>query len=109
MDAIQDGSIAVFHLISGANVVAKVTSSDDDGFHLESPQELIMAPSPQGLKVGLAPFLSFGGMFPELKFYLLSYGDVILPRIAPEKIEQLYREVTGMVLTPTQGLVLVKN
>jgi len=109
MYVIKDGDVVTFHMSNGTNVVAKLDHSDEDGYVVQSPQELMIVSTPQGVRVGFTPYLSYGGIFPELENMVLPYADILMPRPTPDKIEQAYREATGMVLTANPGLVLVQS
>jgi len=108
MDEIADGSIIAFHLASGQTVLAKVTKSDDYGFHIEKPMEFLSGMTQHGPQFALIPYLTCSGAFPPIEQMILAYEDVVMPRPAPAPLEQKYQEDTGMIVTPPQGLVLVK-
>lgn len=109
MNEIKEGEVIVLHMVNGTNVVGQVDSFDEDSFTLKRPQELLVGPGPQGLRVGFAPFLSCGGIFPELETAMISYADILMPRLVPEKLETAYREAVGLVQVVAKPSIILSN
>lgn len=106
MEELSPGDIGAFHLTNGTTVIAKVDSITDDGFEVTRPMEVRAGRGPEGLVVGMMPYLSLGGVFPGVEKIIMTYDILILARPAPEALSEEYTEQSGIVKVARQSLIV---
>lgn len=94
--------IKVFKLITGEELISKVTSGSDSGWHLEDPAIVMVQRTQEGMGVALAPFLAYTSG----KLYLNKSG-VIVEAEADSQMENEYNRLfgAGIVVAPASALI----
>jgi hypothetical protein len=101
---VTPGSVAMFHLISGQNVVGRVKEKDGASITLLDPVELVLMMHPEnpsaGPVIALVPFLSMANKLPKLPEVSIHLSHILTPREVPERLERDYTSsISGLDLT----------
>ena len=97
---IEVGSIKTFTLITGMEIIGKVTSVDDAVYSIEKAFAVNVEPQPDGsfgVRVSLAQLSPFetGGVDLELYKY-----TILISTNPPEGLVEQYKTTTGSIVTP---------
>lgn len=94
--------IKVFKLITGEELISKVSSGSEAGWHLEDPAMIMIQRTQEGMGVALAPFLAYTTGKP----YLHKSG-VIVEAAADTQMENEYNRLfgSGIVVAPASALI----
>jgi hypothetical protein len=96
LESIQQGQTVLLHLNGNQTVLAAFLGENEHGFIVGHPLALVGREAGGKLQFGTAPFLTLGGELPALDSMLIPYSAILLPRVAPDKFDRLYRQA----LTP---------
>ena len=94
--------IKVFKLITGEELISKVSSGSEAGWHLEDPAIVMVQRTQEGMGVALAPFLAYTAG----KLYLNKSG-VIEEAEADTQMQNEYNRLfgSGIVVAPASALI----
>lgn len=90
--------VKAFRLVSGEEILGKVVAETDDVYVLEDVRALHAQPGPQGMQIGLIPYMLSN---PELKSFTLRRSAVIGVTEPTAELENGYLQQTSGIAIAT--------
>jgi len=93
--------IKIFKLITGEELISKVTSGSDIGYHLDNPASILVKQTNSGMGIALAPFLPYS----KDTVYLFKHA-IALEGDADDQLVNEYNRIfgSGIVVAPASAL-----
>jgi hypothetical protein len=93
--------IRIFKLITGEEIISKVTSGSEIGYHLDNPASVLVKQTNSGMGIALAPFLPYT----KEDLYLFKHS-IALEGTADDQLANEYNRIfgSGIVVAPASAL-----